>query len=122
MDDLEKLFDAFILTIAKAIDEKSPYTGGHIKRVADISMRIAEEINICKTGPYAKTLFGKDELDELRIASMMHDIGKITTPEYVVDKSTKLETIYDRINEVETRFEIFKRDAEIRYLRKKLEL
>ncbi len=122
LDELEKLFDAFILTIAKAIDEKSPYTGGHIKRVADISMMIAQEINSCESGPYADVTLSKDELNELRIASWMHDIGKITTPEYVVDKSTKLETIYDRINEVETRFEIFKRDAEIRFLRKKVEL
>ena len=45
----------------------------------------------------------------------MHDCGKITSPEYVVDKATKLETIYNRIHEVRTRFEVLWRDAEIRY-------
>lgn len=122
LEDLENLFDAFILTIAKAIDEKSPYTGGHIKRVADVAMMIATKINNCDEGVFADVSFNKDELNELRVASWMHDIGKITTPEYIVDKATKLETIFDRINEVETRFEIFKRDAEIRFLKKKLEL
>lgn len=120
--EVEGLLDAFILTIAKAIDEKSPYTGGHIKRVAELTMMIAENINKDKEGCFSNISFTKDQLNELRIAAWMHDIGKITTPEYVVDKSNKLETIYDRINEVQTRFEVFKRDAEITFLRKKLEL
>ena len=122
LEGLEKLLDSFILTIAKAIDEKSPYTGGHIKRVAELSVMIVNKINETNEGPFADITYTKDELNEIRIASWMHDIGKITTPEYVVDKSTKLETIYDRINEVETRFELFKREAEIRYLKKRLEL
>lgn len=120
--ELENLFNAFILTIAKAIDEKSPYTGGHIKRVADLAMTIAGRINEIKDGPFSNVSFSKDELNELRLAAWMHDVGKITTPEYVVDKANKLETIYDRINEVQARFEVFKRDAEIKYLRKKMAL
>lgn len=119
--ELENLFDAFIRTIATAIDEKSPYTGGHIKRVADITLMIAEKINEKNDGPFATISFTRDELNELRIAAWMHDIGKITTPEYIVNKATKLETKYDRINEIRTRFEIRKRDAEINLLRKKIE-
>ncbi len=122
LEELENLFDAFILTIAKAIDEKSPYTGGHIKRVAELAMMIALKIDETTEGPYANVKFNKDEINEMRVASWMHDIGKITTPEYVVDKSTKLETIYDRINEVNTRFELLKKDAEIKLLKKKLEI
>lgn len=122
IQELEDLFDAFIRTIATAIDEKSPYTGGHIKRVANIALMIAEKINEKKDGPYASTLFTSDELNELRIAAWMHDIGKITTPEYIVDKATKLETKYDRINEIRTRFEIRKREVEINFLKKKMEL
>lgn len=122
IQDLENLFEAFIRTIAKAIDEKSPYTGGHVRKVADIALMIAEEINGKKDGVYANISLSEDQLKELRIAAWMHDIGKVTTPEYIVDKATKLETKYDRINEIHTRFEVFKQDAELRFLRKKIEL
>jgi hypothetical protein len=63
----------------------------------------------------------EDEWYELHIAAWLHDCGKVTTPEYVVDKATKLETIYDRIHEVRTRFEVLKRDAEIEYLKARLD-
>lgn len=122
INELEELFNAFILTIAKTIDEKSPYTGGHIKRVANLTMIVAERISKIKDGPFSGVLFTKEELNEVRVAAWMHDIGKITIPEYVADKATKLETIYDRVNEIKTRFEVFKRDAEIKFLKKKIEL
>jgi len=119
--DLEQLLESFIQVIASAIDEKSPYTGGHIERVANLTMMIADYINqITSNDLYGKLQLNNDELKELRIAAWMHDIGKITTPEYVVDKSTKLETIYDRILTVNARFEILKRDALIAMLKHKL--
>ncbi|MDO9549256.1 MAG: HD domain-containing phosphohydrolase, partial [Candidatus Marinimicrobia bacterium] len=120
--DLEQLLESFIQVIASAIDEKSPYTGGHIERVAKLTMMIAENINNIDYGVYAPLFLNHDELKELRIASWMHDIGKITTPEYVVDKSSKLETIYDRINTVKTRFEVLKRDAKIELLEHRLKI
>jgi hypothetical protein len=55
---------------------------------------------------------------ELETAAWLHDCGKVVTPEYVMDKSTKLETINDRIHLIESRIEILIRDAEIVYLRK----
>ncbi len=116
--DLENLFESFIQVIASAIDEKSPYTGGHIERVAELTMLIAQTINAVKYGKYADFFMNDDQLKELRIAAWMHDIGKITTPEYVVDKSTKLETIYDRLNTIQARFEILKRDIKINLLEK----
>ncbi|OVE82117.1 hypothetical protein BVY03_01655 [bacterium K02(2017)] len=119
--ELENLFEAFIRSIAKAIDEKSPYTGGHVKRVADIAIAMAEELNKTKEGYYADIKFNEDDMKELLIAAWMHDIGKITTPEYVIDKSTKLETIYDRISEIKLRFEVLKRDQEIIFLKNKLD-
>jgi response regulator RpfG family c-di-GMP phosphodiesterase len=122
IQDLQNLFDAFIQTIGSAIDEKSTYTGGHIRRVADLTMMIAEEINLTNEGLWGRLNFNEDELNELRIAAWMHDVGKITTPEYVVDKATKLETIYDRIEIVTTRYEVLKRDAEIAGLKRKLAL
>jgi len=115
---LEELLNAFIQTIADAIDEKSPYTGGHILRVAEVTEQLAIKINEAETGPFAEIRFSPDELAEIRMAAWLHDIGKITTPEFVVDKATKLETIVDRIELVRARIEILKRDREIAQLQK----
>lgn len=102
--DLERQFEAFIQVIASAIDEKSPYTAGHVKRVVDVAMRIARAVHGAEDGPYASVSFSEDEFKALHIASWMHDVGKIATPEYVVDKATKLQTIFDRLSLVEERF------------------
>ncbi len=115
--DLRTLFESFIKVIAGAIDKKSPYTGGHCQRVPVLTMAIAEAVNRTHSGIYKDVNLDHDELYELHIASWLHDAGKVTIPEYVVDKATKLETIHDRIEQVEYRFEIIKRDAEISYLK-----
>lgn len=122
IQDLENLFDAFIRTTATAIDEKSPYTAGHVRRVADLTMRIVEAANACAEGDLADVTFSAEEMNELRIAAWMHDVGKMTTPEYVVDKAKKLETIYDRIQTLQTRWQLLAREAEVEALRKKLDL
>ncbi|MFZ5762171.1 MAG: HD domain-containing phosphohydrolase [Thermodesulfobacteriota bacterium] len=114
---LENLLNAFIQTIADAIDEKSPYTAGHILRVAAMTERLAEKVNAAESGPFAVISFSPAEMAEIRMAAWLHDIGKITTPEFVVDKATKLETVFDRIELVRNRVEILKRDREIRRLR-----
>ena len=121
IQDLRLLLESFIKSIASAIDEKSPYTGGHVNKVADITMLIVNEINNTDDGKYKDVNYSNDQLNELRIAALMHDIGKITTPEYVVDKSTKLETIFDRIEIIKTRYEVLKRDAEIEFLNNKMD-
>jgi len=118
--ELEILFDSFLKVIAAAIDEKSPYTSGHVANVADLTVRIAEEINRDRVGRFAEVNLSDDELSELKMAAWLHDIGKITTPEHVVDKATKLETIFDRIELVRARVEILKRDSEIKALKAKL--
>jgi HD-GYP domain-containing protein (c-di-GMP phosphodiesterase class II) len=120
--DLKALLDSFIQVIASAIDEKSPYTGGHIRRVAELTSDIARGLANSTDEKWKNFRMNEDEHNELRIAGWMHDIGKITTPEYVVDKATKLETIYDRVNTVIAKFEIIKRDAEVEYLRQKEKL
>lgn len=109
----KELFDAFIKLIAGAIDAKSPYTGGHCQRVPVIAKMLAQAACEEKEGPFADFDLNDEQWEELHVAAWLHDCGKVTTPEYVVDKSTKLETIYDRIHEVRMRFEILKRDAEI---------
>ena len=120
ISDLKTLFESFIQTIATAIDEKSPYTGGHGHRVPILSEMIAKAAKACTSGDLKDFNPTEDELYEIRIAAWMHDCGKVVTPEYVVDKATKLETIYDRIHTISTRFEVLKRDAEIEFLNQKL--
>jgi HD-GYP domain-containing protein (c-di-GMP phosphodiesterase class II) len=114
--DLEELMESFIHAIATAIDEKSPYTGGHVRRVAELTMAIAQRINDVKVGPYADVRFSDDQLKELQTAAWLHDVGKVTTPECVVDKATKLETIYDRIGLLRLRFEVCGLQAQLRKL------
>ncbi len=120
--ELELLFHSFIRSIATAIDEKSPYTGGHIKRVVELTSMIAEQINNTRTGPFKDISFNHAEMEELKIAAWMHDVGKITTPEFIIDKMTRLETIFDRINLIETRFKLIKEALKTDYLEKKINL
>jgi HD-GYP domain-containing protein (c-di-GMP phosphodiesterase class II) len=109
----KQLFEAMIRLIAGAIDAKSPYTGGHCARVPEIAKRIARAACAQRDGPFAGFALDDDGWEALHIAAWLHDCGKVTTPEYVVDKATKLETIYDRIHEIRMRFEVLKRDAHI---------
>jgi HD-GYP domain-containing protein (c-di-GMP phosphodiesterase class II) len=117
INQLEQLFESFIALINSAIDEKSPYTGGHCQRVPQLTMMLAEAVNDTKEGPLAEFQMTEKDRYELKIAGLLHDCGKVTTPVHVVDKATKLETIYDRIHLIDTRFEILKRDLEIESLR-----
>jgi HD-GYP domain-containing protein (c-di-GMP phosphodiesterase class II) len=107
------LLDSFIRLVAGAIDAKSPYTGGHCQRVPELTLMLARAACDAKEGPFRDFELSDEDWEALQIASWLHDCGKVTTPEYVVDKATKLETIYDRIHEVRMRFEVLKRDAEI---------
>jgi HD-GYP domain-containing protein (c-di-GMP phosphodiesterase class II) len=117
INQLEQLFESFINLINSAIDEKSPYTGGHCQRVPQLTMMLAEAVNDTREGPLADFHMSEKDRYELKIAGLLHDCGKVTTPVHVVDKATKLETIYDRIHLIDTRFEILKRDLEIRSLK-----
>ena len=109
------LLEAFIKLIASAIDAKSPYTGGHCQRVPELTKMLAQAACDSTQTPFNNYQLHDEDWEAIHIASWLHDCGKVTTPEYVVDKSTKLETIYDRIHEIRMRFEVLKRDAEIDY-------
>jgi HD-GYP domain-containing protein (c-di-GMP phosphodiesterase class II) len=117
IDQLEELFESFIQLINTAIDDKSPYTGGHCARVPALTMMLAEAVNRTKSGPFKDFVMTDKDRHELKIAGLLHDCGKITTPVHVVDKATKLHTLFDRIHLLDTRFEVLKRDAEIAMLR-----
>ena len=120
--ELKNLFESFIKLIATAIDKKSPYTGGHCERVPEIAMLLATAVENTKTGKYEEFSMTEDERYELFIAAWLHDCGKVATPPHVVDKGMKLETITDRIEVMDTRFEVLKRDAEIAKLKQQIEL
>ena len=120
VEELKKLFESFIKLIATAIDKKSEYTGGHCERVPVITMMLADEVSKVKKGKYKDFTMNDDERYELYLAAWLHDCGKVATPPHVVDKGTKLETIFDRIELIKTRMELLKRDAEIAFLRRQL--
>jgi HD-GYP domain-containing protein (c-di-GMP phosphodiesterase class II) len=120
INHLENLFESFIGLMNSAIDDKSPYTGGHCQRVPTLTMMLAEAVNDCKVGPLRNFAMTDRDRYELKIAGLLHDCGKVTTPVHVVDKATKLQTIFDRIALVDTRFEVVKRDAEIALLKERL--
>ena len=110
---LEELFESFIGLINHAIDDKSPYTGGHCNRVPDLTMMLADAVNRCNAGPLKEFTLNDGDRQELKIAGLLHDCGKITTPVHVVDKATKLEKIFDRINLIEVRAEVALRDIRL---------
>lgn len=115
------LFDSFVKLLAGAIDTKSPYTGGHCQRVPEIALLLADAAQKSDGKPFADFILTEEEQHELYVASWLHDCGKITTPEHVVDKATKLEGVYDRIHEIRMRFEVLHRDAQLSYYQELLE-
>ena len=119
LDSLEEFLNAFVSTIAKAIDAKSSYTKDHILKVEKIALLIANAINSDKT-IYKDIKYSDNDYKQIALAAWMHDIGKISMPDYVLDKATKLEKIYDRIDLIEQRFELIKKDKEIEYLKKQI--
>jgi HD-GYP domain-containing protein (c-di-GMP phosphodiesterase class II) len=121
INGLKDLFESFIKLIADAIDEKSPYTGGHCQRVPELTMMLAEAAINTNIGPLKDFSMTEKEVYELKIAAWLHDCGKVTTPESVMDKATKLETIFDRIHLIDHRFDLLKTQRENVYLHKALE-
>ncbi len=113
IDQLEELFESLVNLVNAAIDEKSPYTSKHCERVPVLTMMIAEAAHRATNGPLADFRMDDRDRRELRVAALMHDCGKITTPVHVMDKATKLQTLCDRIHLVDTRFEVLRRDADI---------
>jgi HD-GYP domain-containing protein (c-di-GMP phosphodiesterase class II) len=113
IENMEALFQGIARLIAKAIDEKSPYTGGHCKRVPELTMMLADAVHNHNYGPLADFSLTDADRHELSVAGWLHDCGKIATPEYVMDKASKLQTIFDRIELVDAKIEIAKRDLEL---------
>ncbi len=110
----EDFLTALIQLIAGAVDAKSAYTGGHCARVPVLARMLAEAASETRSGPLAHFHFSTpQQWREFHIGTWLHDCGKVTTPEFVMDKATKLEMVYNRIHEVRMRFEVLRRDAQI---------
>jgi HD-GYP domain-containing protein (c-di-GMP phosphodiesterase class II)/HAMP domain-containing protein len=116
IDDFKELFDSLVELLATAIDKKSPYTGDHCRRVPELTMMLAEAVSSKKEGAFKDFTLSEEQLYELKIAALLHDCGKVSTPVHIADKATRLETIVDRVRIIETRFEVVKRDAQIAFL------
>ncbi len=116
LDGQKQLLIAFIKLIASAIDAKSPYTGGHCERVPLLTEMLAKAACEATDGPFKDFSLDNDEWYELEVAAGLHDCGKVVTPVHIMDKATKLEAIFDRLNIVQGRYEVKKRDAKIAYL------
>lgn len=119
IDNLEEFLEAFILTIGKAIDAKSPYTTRHVSNVSKISNSIAQAIHNDET-VYQNESFNDNDYKQIQLASWLHDIGKISIPEYIIDKSKKLETVFDRVELIKERFNSLKKDYYIEFLEGKI--
>jgi HD-GYP domain-containing protein (c-di-GMP phosphodiesterase class II) len=120
IESQQALLEGIIRLVANAIDAKSPYTGGHCERVPKLAQMLVDEAIASDDQAFDSFTMTEEQLQEFHIAAWLHDCGKITSPEYVVDKAVKLETIHNRIHEIRTRFEVLHRDAEIRFLKRKL--
>jgi HD-GYP domain-containing protein (c-di-GMP phosphodiesterase class II) len=116
----DALFESFIMLLASAIDGKSSYTAEHCKRVPEIMKLLAQAADLSDVGPYADFKLTRNSRQAIHVAAWLHDCGKITTPEFVIDKATKLETIYDRLHEIRMRFELLKKEAELAYCQREL--
>lgn len=121
IESQKALFDAIIQVLADAIDAKSPYTGGHCHRVPELAIQLADSLAAEQQGPYASFQLDETERYAFHLAAWLHDCGKIISPEHIVNKATKLETIHNRIHEIRMRFEVLWRDAEITCLQAQLD-
>ena len=120
--ETEELFEAFLKVMATALDARSKYTHGHVRRVAGLTLELADAINKADSGPFKDVHFSEEEINEIRISGLMHDIGKIITPPHIMDKSVKLETIFDRSELIKTRYELVKNNRQASGFKKLLEM
>lgn len=122
VEEITALFDSLIRVLAVSIDRKSPYTGNHVQRVAAFNVLLANYISQKEDGEFAGVRFSEKEIEAIRLAGWLHDIGKVVTPVHIMDKSAKLETVYDRIGVLEERFEAIRLSFEREALEARLAL
>lgn len=104
IDEMQALFDSFTRVIATAIDTKSPHTGAHCRRVPEATLLLAEAAHRSQHPSVADFSLNEADRYEIKTAAWLHDCGKVVTPHHVMEKSTKLEGLFDRLPMIEARF------------------
>src|SRR5206468_6581840 len=79
--NIEMLFEGFVRASVDVIEARDPTTAGHSERVADLTVRLAEEVNSVDSGPLRAARFDGEQIQEIRYASLLHDFGKVGVPE-----------------------------------------
>ena len=113
----ENLLGAIVQMIGMAIDEKSPHTAGHCYRVTELTMMLADAVSAKTSGVFADFKLSDIGRDELRMAALLHDVGKVVTPDHVLEKRTKLYMPTDRMEFLVERARLLKADAELKTLK-----
>jgi HD-GYP domain-containing protein (c-di-GMP phosphodiesterase class II) len=118
--DIENLFDGFVNASVKAIEQRDPTTSGHSQRVCQMTMALAEAVDREPQGPYADLRFSREQMKELRYATLLHDFGKVGVREEVLVKAKKLYPL--QFSRLLDRFDYIRRDIEARIAEQKVEL
>ena len=114
----ENLLGAVVQMIGMAIDEKSPHTAGHCYRVTELTMMLADATVKQTEGPFAGFVMDEVEREELRMAALLHDVGKVITPNHILEKRTKLYSLTDRIEMLNERVHAWATSTELDSLKK----
>jgi HD-GYP domain-containing protein (c-di-GMP phosphodiesterase class II) len=111
LESIEELFAGFVTASVQVIESRDPSTAGHSERVATLSVRLSQEVSAVNTGRFASLQFSDRQIQEIRYAAILHDFGKISIPEAIVQKGKKL---YDRQRaEIAHRFNLVRQTWEL---------
>ncbi len=119
IQDIKDLFDSFVKASVTAIESRDPTTSGHSSRVATLTVGIGEKLDALESGPFREVRFTRDQLQEIRYASLLHDFGKVGVREKVLIKGKKL--YVGEMLLIKQRFAYIKRTLEAEHMRAKLE-
>jgi HD-GYP domain-containing protein (c-di-GMP phosphodiesterase class II) len=111
IESIEELFAGFITASVQVIESRDPTTAGHSERVAKLSVRLSQEVSSIETGKLKSIRFSDRQIEEIRYAALLHDFGKISIPESIVQKGKKLYP--HQLTELSYRFNLLRRTWEL---------
>jgi HD-GYP domain-containing protein (c-di-GMP phosphodiesterase class II) len=117
-EEIKRLFEGFILASVHAIEQRDPTTSGHSERVAVLTVAMAEHLDRLDQGRFRQVRFTRDDLQQIKYASLLHDFGKIGVREHVLVKAKKLYP--EQLELVKLRFRYLKKLLEARYSKDQL--
>ncbi|MBZ5505965.1 MAG: GAF domain-containing protein [Acidobacteriia bacterium] len=118
-DSIQRLFEGFVRASVTAIETRDPATSGHSFRVANLTVALAEAVDRADSGPYASMRFSRDQVREIRYASLLHDFGKVGVREEVLVKAKKLYPA--QLEVIRQRFGLVRRTLENESLKSRLD-